>query len=586
MSSPASSAPPSTARAALLVASASGLLAVGWLVLHVFVGLDFTDEMQYYGEITSLVRTGKFFQDDLFVQQLGYLWVWPFFKLHALAFPDHAYLIVFARLLFVIAYAAVGAWFWRATTLSGGFSPAQKLTGLAVFFAWVPFQLFAFSYNTFAYLSIVALLATWLAREQLGLRRYAVITAGLLTVLTYSYPPAGLVLIAVAVVEAWRRTGRATALRLLGFTAAAGGTVLALILLRHGKAFIDDLVVSARFSGGFSGGQMFRNPLHIVAWCIVALGGGLLVARLCAQAPVPVTTAETGTARTAHSALIIATLVVLLLFGVRWATGFVAPFWFVGLLLALATAVRPGDPRAVADLSAVGLLLGLLFAISGGDGMINFGTGSAAALPFLALYCARHLDTRAPALPSWLRAAAVPLVAIMLLLNGAFHPYREQRGFAGFRPVRGVPAFAGIWTSPTKIETIETFGRLCPPGSLRGKRLLVAGPHGWLYFTTGAEPATCMFFMHFTADADKQDVYDLIAQRTFRAGPPDAIFLTNFVPPPLGARIYAWTQQPHTETSLTLSLGFIRRYRRETDYEFAGQVYLLRREPALAAARP
>src|SRR5262245_16940690 len=89
---------------ATVLASAAVALAAAWLVLRVFIRLDFTDEMQYYGQISGLVRTGKFFHDDLFLQQLGYLFLLPFFKLHAVAFPDQSYLILFGRLLLAAAY--------------------------------------------------------------------------------------------------------------------------------------------------------------------------------------------------------------------------------------------------------------------------------------------------------------------------------------------------------------------------------------------------------------------------------------------------------------------------------------------------
>jgi hypothetical protein len=80
-----------------IAAGVALLAALTWLVSRVWMGISFSDEMLYYGEISSLVRTGRFFQADLAVQQLAYLFVYPLFKLHAAIFPDQSYLVLYGR---------------------------------------------------------------------------------------------------------------------------------------------------------------------------------------------------------------------------------------------------------------------------------------------------------------------------------------------------------------------------------------------------------------------------------------------------------------------------------------------------------
>ena len=37
-----------------------------YLIIRIFIGLDFTDEMQHYGQIQGLLSLGKLFVNDFF----------------------------------------------------------------------------------------------------------------------------------------------------------------------------------------------------------------------------------------------------------------------------------------------------------------------------------------------------------------------------------------------------------------------------------------------------------------------------------------------------------------------------------------
>lgn len=571
---PESSVPRPTLRPALLALTA----AAGWLISRVFVGLDFTDEMQYYGEIASLVRTGKFFHDDLFLQQLGYFWVYPLFKLHAAFFPDQHYLILFGRVSFLIAYALVGLLYWRCTAWHGGFSPAARLAGLAAFLAWIPFQLFAFAYNSLAYLLIVSLLALWLARARIRFPIYAAATAGLLTMLLPSYPPAGIVLTALAATECAWRLGLRRGVVVLALTAAGGLMAGAGIIGLHGIDFVADVRDSLHFSRGFSGGQLFGSVQQMSIWFAIAAASTLLIRRLVRRQPVPVAAGLAGPGRNLPVLLAAGAAVLMAGLCVNWRAGYFAPTLLVALLLLLALAVRPADDTTAAEFGLVGLLLGTVFAISGGDGILNFSTGMAPVIPFLVLLGTGWLAARgSDFLPAIIRHGAGPFLVVTLVGNGAIHPYREQIGWSGFQRVRGVPAFAGIWTSPTKTQALETVRQLSEHGALRGKRVLVAGPHAWIYFASGGEPTTPMFFMHYTAAREEQ--YAWMAERLFRHGEPNAIFLTNQVPAPIGQKIQEWASRGSQQRSVGIPTGFIRRYQRQMQYDLAGHMFLLTRAP-------
>ena len=67
-------------------------------MVKLFRGLDFTDELQYYGQILSLIKNNKLFEEDLFIQQFVYIFYLPLFKLFQWLNPDLNGLILFGRI--------------------------------------------------------------------------------------------------------------------------------------------------------------------------------------------------------------------------------------------------------------------------------------------------------------------------------------------------------------------------------------------------------------------------------------------------------------------------------------------------------
>jgi len=611
MSSPSPIAPGSpSSRRALAAAIAALLAASVWLGAHVWLTLDFTDEMQYYTEIAGLVGTGKFFQTDLFLQQLGYVLVLPLFKLHAICFPDQSYLIVFGRLVLLAAYAATGVFFWRATGAVGGCTRAQRIAALAMFAVWIPFQLFALSYNSMAYLLAIAVVAVALTRRNKRFLHYCALISVLLAALMWAYPPAGLALSVIFTLDAGARFGWQRAAGLLALATACAGAIGVAAVALHGRAFFGDLLTAARFTGGFGSGDEIKKPdqlaglLGLLAAMGIfirrfatrrtsatpaspsVIGGLVMVGGICWWLAMRSSTSFAPTA--AYAALLIALagnqgtrhLVVtaavgLLMLSMRMLPmGYFAATVFLVLLTGLAACDENAAAPPLLDLVVIGGVLGVVFSISSGNGLHNFGIGAAAVLPFLALFAARRLSELTTPVAALVRDIGAPAIAILLLAKAVFTPYREERDWLRLERVRDVPAFAGIYTSRVKIEAIQAFRRLAGDDPLIGRRALVAGPHPWIYFALRATPVTPMAFMHFSG---KPEAYDFLAERMFRHGQPDVVFLTNPVPRAIGRQVEAWSRAENTVRTLPLPIGFIRRYQALTDFDFAGQVYLLSR---------
>lgn len=619
---------PGSVRLDVLLLRAGLLAAAGWMVFRIFVGVDFTDEMQYYGEIASLVRTGKLFQSDLFAQQLGYVFLVPFFKLHAAVFPGLDWLFLSGRLLLFAGYLVTA---WLIARVLRGEPPVARLAALALHFSWIPFQLFAPSYNTMAHLLMVGLAAAWLrlaagpvpAGWRIGF------AAGL-AVLGFVHPPAGLVMAAAYAWLLGRRAGWAEPVRLAAWTVGAAGVILAGIRWWHGPDFFADLQVVVEFSRAHSvastvlhssqwpgllalaaaaalflvvqgvwrrGGRLFAAGPRVVVWVLALLvfvvtgralwseGGWLGYAPDAVVLLLLLVLAVwLGEARAAgHPAgrrLSWLAAVALGAFGLLcvretmlWGTGFFALAAFAALLAALAAQGRvlPG----CGDLALLGLAGGTLFAGTSGNGLHNFGVGCASVLPFLIARLAAALEAQRVRHTHVL----LPLVLLpaLMLVQGMRQPYREERGLAGFAWIEGVPALRGLQTTPDKRQALAVYRTLQGGLDVSGKRLLVIGPQPWIYFASGAVPATPMFFMHF----DGIPAVDrILAERLFQAGEPDFVVVTCPVPPELYPPIQEWLGRGSTMVHLPLPQPFKSRYELLTGYILGDSLMLFQKVPA------
>lgn len=560
-------------RPVVILSAAAVVAATLWLMVRVGYGLDFTDELQYYGEIASLVRTGRFFQDDLFTQQLGYLFVWPWFKLHAFIFPQQDYLIVWGRLLMVTSYGVVGGLLWRTTGRMRRYSFAQRLSATAAFLAWVPFQLLAPSYNSLAFLLAVAGLTIWLKNHVDNSDEKPWSLPLLLGALTAIYPPAGIALVLLASRDTASRRGRAAALQQAGFFLAVGGLLLAIVCASHGSSFFHDLVFALRFSRAFGVGRTLLQARELGLCCGLITASFVLSWLRRSWTTAPDLDLENKSPSLNNWLAWLAAGV----FGVflpRMSSSLgTGPFASLVFLFLLPLADRK-DVMAT-KFAVVGVVLGSVFAFTSSNGAQNFGIGAAAILPFLALHAGGR--AQAPRTKGARRLSPALIAASagwLLLCNGTAHPYRESAGWLRFEPVTTVPAFRGLRTSAVKLEVLKLFSGICLPGALRGKRVLVAGPHPAFYFYSAGQPSTSMFFLHSTG---QPQAYRLAAERLFQNGEPHCVLLVDQPPLEINASIVSWAKTGCTVNSVRVPPSLNREYFEMVGYDFSPEIVLLTR---------
>ncbi|MGH9748636.1 MAG: hypothetical protein ACRD6R_01760, partial [Candidatus Polarisedimenticolia bacterium] len=232
-------------------------LTAAWLIqaARVLSGVDFSDEMQYYGEILGLLETGRLFAADLFLQQAVYLLFHPFFKVHSALFGTVG-LVLFGRILF----AALILWMYgmvRRALVRAGVAPATaSCCALAATFAVPYHNIYAISYNTVAQVLAAVCFARFFVWRRHDGAPGACFWAVACVALVLVYPTLGLGIgLIVAGRLALERDLRSL-LRLL-----ASGAVLALVMacvvLRFGAPA--ELAAALEFSRSFGVGSLWSR---------------------------------------------------------------------------------------------------------------------------------------------------------------------------------------------------------------------------------------------------------------------------------------------------------------------------------------
>ena len=120
---------------------------ITYLLIRIFLFIDVTDEMQYYGQMLSLHRTGMLFHDDLFIQQLPYILIY-YFNYLWINFQGIDYFIIFNRTIFSVLLFVL-YFYWRNLLQSvyKGFRYSEIFSLILI--VNVSFHgIFALNYNT------------------------------------------------------------------------------------------------------------------------------------------------------------------------------------------------------------------------------------------------------------------------------------------------------------------------------------------------------------------------------------------------------------------------------------------------------
>lgn len=465
------------------------VLVVIFALSKVFFGLDFTDELQHYWEIHGFVTTGTFFSNDLFIQQSGYIFLYPFVKLLGVDLVDLDYFVLSLRLIHLFFVFLVVWVSWLIIFRKGISVTAQILSTSLLIPCLIGFAVFSFNYNTMAMLILVPTIAIWLEwhlKDQLRALPLLTVAIG------WIYPTVGLCVAAILFVSFFfcDRNHWNFLLRVLLTSAVFIAVVYAL-----GIVDLDDALESISHSKGFGvANKTFPWKLLLVYLLSVLAGVSVVFMALW------------DTARVLLSSK-------LRIIGITLGVGFVGIgiavvlstsywrhsviFYFAASICFLFSAGLKDDRiERVVKIVIMSLLVSLTYAITSGNGFDAFYRGFLLGLPFIFYEFSRSaLVTLSLPGERWFVYGSGSTLIILLIGTILFHPYRDDYLW-NLMPIKAdVPAFQGLYISADKEIILEEGQRLLQ-GIPEGKKILVVGPHPWIYPVTQGKAETAMIYMH------------------------------------------------------------------------------------------
>jgi hypothetical protein len=491
--------------------------------IRVTHGVDFNDEMGYYGELVGIAAGGRLFANELFIQQGVYVLLLPLAKPYVALF-GWSWLIVAVRIVFALFIL----WVYRRVRLSlesaAVPAAAAAIAALACTFV-VPFaNIYSPSYNSVG-LGLLAVafgeFYEWRGQDQPVRSRF---WAVLVTVLFIVHPPLAAGVAIVVSARLWFDRDLPAFKQFL--VAVCGCAVVAAVVLLPLAPTMQDFRAAVEFSRAMAVGAVFR---HGLPW-LLAIVFGIVVVFTGTHRRAPVLISRSA-ARWHVLALVTtagACAVITLMESVRlmW------PAAFIAVLVAVAMTAWPEPEERHRRFWMTALLLGTggAMALTSSNGFRQLQGPAMLAAP---LYFALAVSSRPTGVLTRTRHATGWTFGLGLL--AAFtaywlaNPYHDRGLIHQTARVDEAPAFRGLRLTPEKAAAVRDVRAVLsdiPPRS----RVLILGGQPWMYFATTTHPDTDMVFMHSLLGSPR--AFDILADR-LHARQPDFVIITGDMPDPV-----------------------------------------------------
>jgi len=466
------------------------------LYIRVRSGLDMSDEMQHYGELTGLLETGRLFSNDLFFHQVAWIPFYPVLKAYY-SVAGESHLILFSR--FVLA-AVVFATFVFGINCLKRYGLAPSTAAMGMFCCTFPLtvgNIFSIHYNVLGQIVLLLFvlgLFNWDRERLLGagdVTRWA----SLPFLAAFGHPILAIA-IAMMLIAGLCGAGKWRSLKrlMLGLVgAAAVGFAVALLF-----APLDAYLESVAFSKGFGVGTASFNSvpsLRLMGYFVLAMILAIffnftgkkylclvLLLGVLAHTAVNFATGRISTAISEDN-LVLFILMAAALIGYLRSTG--------------------KDRHIVNWLIIVTFVISSIYAITSGNGpraMIGSLMLVAPLLAALAMHdlkADRHLAGNIVInyVASLSRVLVMVALVAIYVLYWTQYPYRSARWYLNDMPADTIaPMFSGLLIHPATFEYLAVVKQ--QSANLSGQKVLITGTFPALYYALDVIPETCMFFMH------------------------------------------------------------------------------------------
>lgn len=162
-----------------------GVLILIALFCRIFFGVDFTDESQYVAQAILPLVNGSYFKNDLFIQQLVYLFISPLIRVYVESVKFEG-IYLFLRLLYLSQALLCGFLVFKFSRVSLGSRLSFYLA--LTLLAFIPFSIPSISYNNSVF-HLLPVIALYLIFSNVRSRSLDLFVSFLILLLIMSYPP-------------------------------------------------------------------------------------------------------------------------------------------------------------------------------------------------------------------------------------------------------------------------------------------------------------------------------------------------------------------------------------------------------------
>ncbi|WP_300039595.1 hypothetical protein [uncultured Roseobacter sp.] len=479
------------------------------LLAHCFIGIDLTDEIQYYYQIEGLLRTGTLFATDLYVQQLIYILFYPVLKLYHSMFGVTG-LVLFGRLLFAGLLLLLFAFSRRQFVRRGLDDGAACFASVALVLA-VPYHgIFAISYNTISQIGWALTMLFVVCRVHLPMWVWALV----ISITGLAHPTAG---IAVSVISGLFFVTQDRIRELLGVIAYC--IVFSLILISLVFVLgggISGFWTALAFSGGFSVGTALLSERNLFQYSQIAalvLGAMFLPTSRIAVRPLLWT--------------LVALLAVSIIYGIQtrltWPADSAWPYryklefldgWVILSAIALFAlrCVQREHSVRLPDARALGLITLFQCAVLSATSSNGLAQGIGAfslALPILT--AGLVLQVYHPR--QWTRRIPAVLVAALAVSMSLLYPYQQSSLVGAQRTFAEAPLFRGLLVTSEQDDFFHQ-AREQLAKQLPSRTGMILSRTPGLYAILNIAPQGCMVYNHsMRSERSEEAFFECMDQR-------------------------------------------------------------------------
>lgn len=491
------------------------LITLFYLILRIFFGLDFTDEMQYYGEIQGLISSNSLFINDYFIQQTSYVFIHPFLKIIFNFEPQFAKLVFYNRLLFFFLIIIFSS---SLIFLASNYKLRYRIfSSCLLAISITEFLPFAFSYNTISYLLITLILSYWLFYNN---EKKLFILAALIVFLGWAYPPQGFLFSTIIFINYYLVKPKIY-LRFIIYLFIL--SLIFLIILSLSNYFnIDTFINALRFSSIF--GLSFKLFIYTtIAVCLFLILGILYVLIFYYEPKFFIFIKKKYNLYFYFLSFILLILgFILIIFEIFFLYSII--FWFgaISLMTVAATIKDKNKKHILIKILIATILISIFYTLSSGNGFFVVYRGFFILFGFLYLVTSSVIEEEKDKKKELYFSLFGIIIFFGLLINILSHPYRDKNIFNTLHKIPNVYAFENIYISKTKFLAIQEIRKNISISE--NKKLLVLGPHPWIYFALNARPDTPHFFNHFYGlNEEKTKILKIFIQSKINLISPDYI---------------------------------------------------------------